>query len=251
MAINTAAIDTRIKATVASTMYDMSRVTANGYFDSANNAEARHEARKALMAQRTEDFKAVQAGGTYKLGGGVVDPLPEDAPYFVKDYYDYYKTPRGYHERSLNSNGGWNVTAATSLLNTKLLAYAEEIQSAVMVLHDEKAHSRYFGEDAFKRLTGNNTELVIIPGASHTDLYDGGKNNAIPFDKLAVFTEKIIQGQKDGIINKDLIPKLVYPAIISNIFIPISAFDFLLDDNSSSEKIKHIKSFILKGIRNE
>ena len=193
MAINTAAIDTRIKATVASTMYDMSRVTANGYFDSANNAEARHEARKALMAQRIEDFKAIQAGGTYKHGGGVVDPLPKDAPYFVKDYYDYYKTPRGYHERSLNSNGGWNVTASTSLLNTKLLAYAEEIQSAVMVLHGEKAHSRYFGEDAFKRLTGNNKELVIIPGASHTDLYGGGKNNVIPFDKLAEFFAKYLK----------------------------------------------------------
>ena len=193
MALNTAAIDTRIKATVASTMYDMSRVTANGYFDSANNADARYQARKALMAQRIEDFKAIQAGGTYKLGGGVVDPLPEDAPYFVKDYYDYYKSPRGYHERSLNSNGGWNVTAATSLLNTKLLAYAEEIQSAVMVLHGEKAHSRYFGEDAFKRLTGSNKELVIIPGASHTDLYDGGKNNAIPFDKLADFFAKYLK----------------------------------------------------------
>lgn len=193
MALNTAAIDTRIKATVASTMYDMSRVTANGYFDSANNADVRHQARKALMAQRIEDFKAIQAGGTYKLGGGVVDPLPEDAPYFVKDYYDYYKTPRGYHARSLNSNGGWNVTAATSLLNTKLLAYAEEIQSAVMVLHGEKAHSRYFGEDAFKRLTGSNKELVIIPGASHTDLYDGGKNNAIPFDKLADFFAKYLK----------------------------------------------------------
>ena len=193
MALNTAAIDTRIKATVASTMYDMSRVTDNGYFDSANNADARHQARKALMAQRIEDFKAIQAGGTYKLGGGVVDPLPEDAPYFVKDYYDYYKTPRGYHARSLNSNGGWNVTAATSLLNTKLLAYAEEIQSAVMVLHGEKAHSRYFGEDAFKRLTGSNKELVIIPGASHTDLYDGGKNNAIPFDKLADFFAKYLK----------------------------------------------------------
>lgn len=193
MALNTAAIDTRIKATVASTMYDMSRVTANGYFDSANNADARYQAHKALMAQRIEDFKAIQAGGTYKLGGGVVDPLPEDAPYFVKDYYDYYKTPRGYHARSLNSNGGWNVTAATSLLNTKLLAYAEEIQSAVMVLHGEKAHSRYFGEDAFKRLTGSNKELVIIPGASHTDLYDGGKNNAIPFDKLADFFAKYLK----------------------------------------------------------
>ncbi len=193
MALNTAAIDTRIKATVASTMYDMSRVTANGYFDSANSADARNEARKALMAQRIEDFKAVEAGGTYKLGGGVVDPLPEDAPYFVKDYYDYYKTPRGYHERSLNSNGGWNVTAGTSLLNTKLLAYADEIQNAVMVLHGEKAHSRYFGEDAFKRLVGDNKELVIIPGASHTDLYDGGDKNYIPFDRLAEFFGKYLK----------------------------------------------------------
>ena len=193
MALNTAAIDTRIKATVASTMYDMSRVAANGYFDSANSADARNEARKALMAQRIEDFKAVEAGGTYKLGGGVVDPLPEDAPYFVKDYYDYYKTPRGYHERSLNSNGGWNVTAGTSLMNTKLLAYSDEIQNAVMVLHGEKAHSRYFGEDAFKRLTGDNKELVIIPGASHTDLYDGGDKNYIPFDRLAEFFGKYLK----------------------------------------------------------
>ena len=215
MALNTAAIDTRIKATVASTMYDMSRVTANGYFDSANNADARHQARKVLMAQRIEDFKAIQAGGTYKLGGGVVDPLPEDAPYFVKDYYDYYKTPRGYHERSLNSNGGWNVTAATSLLNTKLLAYAEEIQSAVMVLHGEKAHSRYFGEDAYKYMVKGkapgydavrkpnpvpeNKELLIIPGASHCDLYDGGytelegkgkAKNMIPWDKVEAFFRK-------------------------------------------------------------
>ncbi|MCR4580817.1 MAG: alpha/beta hydrolase [Treponema sp.] len=187
MAINTAAIDTRVKATVASTMYDMSRVTANGYFDSANSSVARNQTRKALMAQRIEDFKNMQKGGAYKLGGGVVDPLPEDAPYFVKDYHDYYKTPRGYHERSLNSNGGWNVTASTSLLNTKMLAYADEIQSAVMVLHGEKAHSRYFGEDAFKRLTGDNKELVIVPGASHTDLYDGGDGDFIPFDRLAEF----------------------------------------------------------------
>lgn len=193
MAINAAAIDTRVKATVASTMYDMSRVTANGYFDSANNADARNESRKALMAQRTADFKAVQTGGTCKLGGGVVDPLPADAPYFVKDYHAYYKTPRGYHERSVNSNGGWNVTAGTSLLNTKLLAYADEIRSAVMVLHGEKAHSRYFGEDTFKRLTGDNKELVIVPGASHTDLYDGGENNAIPFDKLEAFFKKYLK----------------------------------------------------------
>ena len=193
MAINAAAIDTRVKATVASTMYDMSRVTANGYFDSANNADARNESRKDLMAQRTADFKAVQTGGTYKLGGGVVDPLPADAPYFVKDYHAYYKTPRGYHERSVNSNGGWNVTAGTSLLNTKLLAYADEIRSAVMVLHGEKAHSRYFGEDTFKRLTGDNKELVIVPGASHTDLYDGGETNAIPFDKLEAFYKKYLK----------------------------------------------------------
>ena len=193
MALNTAAIDTRVKATVASTMYDMSRVTANGYFDSNNNADARNEARKALMAQRTEDFKTVQEGGTYKLAGGVVDPLPDDAPYFVKDYYAYYKTSRGYHERSPNSNGGWAVQAGTSLLNTKLLAYSDEIRSAVMVLHGEKAHSRYFGEDAFKRLTGDNKELVIVPGASHTDLYDGGDTNAIPFDKLADFFGKYLK----------------------------------------------------------
>lgn len=193
MAINTAAIDTRIKATVASTMYDMSRVTANGYFDNANTPEARNNLRKTLMAQRIEDFKSMEKGGSYKLGGGVIDPLPQDAPYFVKDYYDYYKTKRGYHERSLNSNGGWNITAATSLLNTKLLSYAEEIQSAVMVLHGEKAHSRYFGEDAFKRLSGNNKELVIVPGASHTDLYDGGDKNYIPFEKLAEFFEKYLK----------------------------------------------------------
>ncbi len=201
MALNAAAIDTRVKATVASTMYDMSRVTANGYFDSANSSATRNQTRKALMAQRIEDFKAVSSSagaggdgeGAYKLAGGVVDPLPEDAPYFVKDYHDYYKTPRGYHERSLNSNGGWNVTASTSLLNTKMLAYADEIQSAVMVLHGEKAHSRYFGEDAFKRLTGNNKELVIVPGASHTDLYDGGDGDFIPFDRLAEFFAKYLR----------------------------------------------------------
>ena len=193
MALNTAAIDTRIKATVASTMYDMSRVVANGYFDSANSADARNQSRKALMAQRIEDFKAVENGGTYKLGGVVVDPLPEDAPYFVKDYHAYYKTPRGYHERSLNSNGGWAVQAGTSLMNMKLLAYADEIENAVMVLHGEKAHSRYFGEDAFKRLTGDNKELVIVPGASHTDLYDGGDKNYIPFDRLAEFFAKYLK----------------------------------------------------------
>ena len=184
MALNTAAIDTRIKATVASTMYDMSRVTANGYNDSADSADARNEARKALMAQRIEDFKK----GSYKLAGGVIDPLPEDAPQFVKDYYAYYKTPRGYHERSLNSNGGWNVTAATSLLNTKLLAYADEIRSAVLVIHGENAHSRYFSETAFKKLKGDNKELMIIPGANHVDLYDNLEK--IPFGKLDEFFRK-------------------------------------------------------------
>lgn len=189
MAINAAAIDTRVKATVASTLYDMSRVTQNGYFDQANTADARNEARKALMAQRIADFKS----GSYKLGGGVVDPLPGDAPQFVKDYHAYYKTPRGYHARSLNSNGGWNVTAATSLLNSKLLAFSEEIRSAVMVLHGEKAHSRYFGEDVFKRLTGENKELLIVPGANHTDLYDGGDKNYIPFERLEAFFKKYLK----------------------------------------------------------
>ena len=179
-ALNAAAIDTRIKATVASTMYDMSRVTANGYFDSLDE-EGRYELRKELNAQRTLDAKS----GTYALAGGVVDPLPEDAPQFVKDYYDYYKTKRGYHKRSLNSNGGWNKTSALSFLNTPLLTYSDEIRSAVLMIHGEKAHSRYFGEDAFKKLKGNNKELMIIPGASHVDLYD--RVDIIPFDKIEQF----------------------------------------------------------------
>lgn len=181
MALNAAAIDTRIKATVAATMYDMTRVNAKGYFDAADSADARHELRVALNAQRIEDYRS----GAYALGGGVVDPLPEDAPFFVKDYYDYYKTKRGYHERSLNSNGGWNVTSTLSFLNAKLLAYADEIRTAVLVIHGEKAHSRYFGEDAFKLLRGDNKELCIIPGAVHTDLYD--RKDIIPFEKLAQF----------------------------------------------------------------
>ena len=187
MALNTAAIDTRVKATVASTMYDMSRVTTNGYFDSSNNADARIETRKALMAQRIKDYKA----GTYQLGGGVPDQLPDDAPYFVKDYFAYYKTPRGYHERSLNSNGGWNIQSATSLLNTKLLAFADEIRSAVLIIHGEKAHSRYFGEDAYKKLTGDNKELMIIPDASHVDLYDNFEK--IPFDKMEEFFREYLK----------------------------------------------------------
>lgn len=179
-ALNAAAIDTRIKATVASTMYDMSRVTANGYFDSLDE-EGRYELRKELNAQRMLDAKS----GTYALAGGVVDPLPEDAPQFVKDYYDYYKTKRGYHKRSLNSNGGWNKTSALSFLNTPLLTYSDEIRSAVLMIHGEKAHSRYFSEDAFKKLKGNNKELMIIPGASHVDLYD--RVDIIPFDKIEQF----------------------------------------------------------------
>ena len=168
MAVNAAAIDTRIKATVACTMYDMSRVTANGYFDAANNADARQSLRQQLNAQRTKDY----AEGTYALAGGVADTLPADAPQFVKDYHAYYKTPRGYHPRSLNSNGGWNVTSSLSFLNMPLLSYASEIRSAVMLIHGEKAHSRYFSEDVYKQLKGDNQELLIVAGANHTDLYD-------------------------------------------------------------------------------
>lgn len=180
MAINTAAIDTRIKATVASTMYDMTRVNARGYFD-AMDADARYELRKTLNAQRIEDYK----NGSYQLSGGVVDPLPKDAPFYVKDYYDYYKTERGYHKRSLNSNGGWNTTSALSFMNMPILQYSDEIRSAVLVIHGEKAHSRYFSEDAFKNLKGDNKELMIIPDAVHTDLYD--RADIIPFDKLENF----------------------------------------------------------------
>lgn len=181
MALNVAALDTRIKATVASTMYDMSRVNANGYFDENDNASDRYEARKALNIQRTVDYK----NGSYELGGGVVDPLPEDAPFFVKDYYDFYKTSRGYHVRSLNSNGGWNKIGCMSFLNQPILCYSEEIQSAVLVMHGEKAHSCYFSKDAFQKLQGDNKELLLIPDAVHTDLYD--KTDVIPFDKLEQF----------------------------------------------------------------
>ena len=181
MAVNAAAIDTRIKATVACTMYDMSRVTANGYFDAANNADARQSLRQQLNAQRTKDY----AEGTYALAGGVADTLPADAPQFVKDYHAYYKTPRGYHPRSLNSNGGWNVTSSLSFLNMPLLSYASEIRSAVMLIHGEKAHSRYFSEDVYKQLKGDNKELLIVAGANHTDLYDNLEK--IPFDHIAHF----------------------------------------------------------------
>lgn len=193
MAINAAALDTRIKATAAMTMYDMARVNANGYFDAENSPDARYEKKRALNAQRTEDFR----NGTYALGGGVVDPLPDDAPYFVKDYYDYYKTKRGYHKRSLNSNGGWNVTGCMSFINQPILKYSCEIRSAVLVVHGEKAHSLYFGRDAYYDIVRNNPycgnkELLIIPGASHTDLYDGGGKDAIPFDRLAEFFGKYL-----------------------------------------------------------
>lgn len=190
MAINAAAMDTRIKATVTSTMYDMSRVIANGYFDYEKDGDTlkkeRMDRRKALNQQRTEDYK----NGSYKRDGGVVDPLPADAPQFVKDYYDYYKTKRGYHPRSLNSNDGWNVTSALSFTNMPLLAYADEIESPVLIIHGEKAHSRYFSEEAFKKLKGNNKELLIVPGANHTDLYDN--MNKIPFDKIAAFFHKYL-----------------------------------------------------------
>lgn len=188
MALNTAALDTRIKATVASTMYDMTRVNAKGYFDAEDSADARYAKKQAMNAQRIEDYKT----GTYALGGGVVDPVPEDAPFFVKDYHDYYKTERGYHPRSLNSNGGWNVTGCMSFMNQPILQYSNEIRSAVLIMHGEKAHSCYFSRDAYAAMVkdnpyADNKELLIIPDAVHTDLYDGGGKNAIPFDKLEDF----------------------------------------------------------------
>ena len=194
MALNTAALDVRVKATVSMTMYDMARVNANGYFDSANSEEARYEMKKALNAQRIEDYK----NGFYKLGGGVVDPLPADAPFFVKDYYDYYKTPRGYHKRSLNSNGGWNVVGCMSFINQPILKYIGEIRSAVLIVHGEKAHSCYFSRDAYADMVRDNKytdnkELLIIPDAVHTDLYDGGGKNAIPFDKLDAFYREYLK----------------------------------------------------------
>ncbi len=189
MALQTACVDTRIKATVTSTMYDMSRVAGNGYFDSADNKEARKAAREAVNKQRTEDYR----NGSYALAGGVIDPLPDDAPFFVKDYYDYYKTDRGYHARSLNSNGGWTVQAGTSLANTRLFTYAGEIDSAVLMIHGEKAHSCYMSQDAFKLLNGDNKELLIIPDAVHTDLYDGGDKDYIPFDKMERFFHEYLK----------------------------------------------------------
>lgn len=191
MALNAAALDTRIKATVVSTMYDMTRVNANGYFDEEDSEEQRYEKKKALNGQRTKEYLA----GKYERGGGVVDPLPDDAPFFVKDYYDYYKTDRGYHKRSLNSNDGWNVTGCMSFINMPILKYSNEIRSAVMIMHGENAHSCYFGKDAFANMIENNKytenkELLIIPNTVHTDLYDGGGKDAIPFDKMVEFFNK-------------------------------------------------------------
>lgn len=186
LGINAAAIDTRIKATVTSTMYDMSRVNANGYFDSMD-ADARYKLRQRLNTQRTIDAE----NSIYALGGGVVDPLPDDAPQFVKDYHSYYKTKRGYHKRSLNSNNGWNVTSALSFINMPLLSYSDEIRSAVLVIHGEKAHSRYFSEDAFKKLKGDNKELLIIPDAVHVDLYD--RLDVIPFEKIELFFREYLK----------------------------------------------------------
>ncbi len=183
-AINAAAMDTRIRATVAMTMYDMTRVSANGYFDADNNSDARYKTKVALNNQRTIDYK----NGFAELAGGVPDVLPDDAPQFMRDYYDYYKTPRGYHKRSLNSNGGWKKTSSLSMINMPILQYADEIRTAVLLVHGENAHSRYFSEDVFKRLRGDNKELMIIPGASHVDLYDN--MDAIPFDKIESFIRK-------------------------------------------------------------
>lgn len=192
MAINAAALDPRIKATVASTMYDMSKVNVEGYFKSEDSKEKRMEKRKAIAAQRTQDYKS----GTYQRAGGVIDPLPDDAPFFVKDYYDYYKTKRGYHKRSGNSTDGWNVIGCQSFMNQPLLAWAHEIENPVLLIHGEKAHSRYFSEYAFEKMTSvhvegesktiGNKELMILPGAVHTDLYDD-VNNRIPYAKMEQF----------------------------------------------------------------
>lgn len=210
VALQTACLDTRIKATICSTMYDMPRVARNGYFDSENSAEARQKSKEAINAQRTEDFK----NGSLKLAGGVVDPLPEDAPQFLKDYHAYYKTERGYHKRSLNSNDGWAMTGNISLANTTAFTNSNEIKNAVMIVHGEKAHSRYLGEDAFAAMTGfkykthnapepytgnaplgetvvGNKELLIVEGASHVDLYDNFEK--IPFDEIEKFIRDNIE----------------------------------------------------------
>ena len=186
MALNTASIDTRVKATVTSTMYDMSRINAKGYFDNDDNEEVRYNQKVTLNKERTDDYKT----NTYKRAGGVVDSLPDDAPFFVKDYYDYYKTKRGYHKRSLNSNEGWNVIGTMSFMNQPILTYSNEIRSAVLMIHGEKAHSCYMSQDAYKNMTEtskytDNKELMIIPNAVHIDLYD--RCDIIPFDKIEEF----------------------------------------------------------------
>lgn len=194
MALNAAAMDTRIKATVASTMYDITRTAAKGYFDEQDNADARYAMKQMMNAQRIKDYQS----GEYALGGGVVDPLPEDAPYFVKDYHAYYKTERGYHPRSLNSNGGWNITSHLSFINMPILQYSNEIRSAVMVMHGDKAHSFYMGKDAYEAMIkdnpyADNKQLLVIEGASHIDLYDGGEGKVIPFDKLESFYNEYLK----------------------------------------------------------
>ena len=186
-AVNAAAIDTRIKATVAVTMYDMTRVTAKGYYDADDNADARYEMKKRLNAQRTEDYR----NGTCAHAGGNPEVAPADAPQFLKDYVDFYKTKRGYHARSLGSNEGFTVTSALSLINMPIMAYADEIRSAVLLVHGEKAHSRYFSEDTFKKLNGDNKELLIVPGAVHTDLYD--HTDVIPFDRIESFYREYLK----------------------------------------------------------
>lgn len=192
MALNAAAIDTRIKAAVTSTMYDMTRVNAKGYFDAEDSEEERYKKKAVLNVQRTKDFK----NGTYALAGGVADVIPDDAPFFVKDYYDYYKTERGYHKRSLNSNGGWNVTGCISFMNQPILRYSNEIRSAVLIIHGEKAHSCYFSKDAYNdMINGNpykeNKKLLIIPNAVHTDLYD--KTDIIPFEEIEKFIRNAVK----------------------------------------------------------
>lgn len=194
LSINAAALDTRIKATVAVTMYDMARVNANGYFDSEDSEEKRYEKKVALNAQRIKDYQ----NSEYALGGGVVDPLPDNAPFFVKDYHNYYKTERGYHPRSLNSNGGWNIIGCMSFMNQPINTYSNEIRSAVLIIHGEKAHSCYFSKDAYAAMTKDskytdNKELLIIPDAVHTDLYDGGGKDAIPFDKIEAFYREYLK----------------------------------------------------------
>jgi len=190
-ALQTACIDTRIKFTIVSTMYDMSRIAGNGYFDEQDNEEARYQARVSINNQRTEDFKNKE----YKLLGGVAEVVPDDAPQFLKDYHAYYKTPRGYHKRSLNSNNGWAVQSNTSLMNTKLFTYSNEIRSAVMIVHGENAHSLYMGKDAYNQMINkskytDNKELVIVPNATHCDLYD--QKDKIPFDKIEKFINENI-----------------------------------------------------------